>query len=124
MTFTHWVATESGWDGGNVKISVNDGPWTVIAPEDFIYNDYNLNFVGWNFIIPPEFGNTNPLAGEFGFSGTDGGAVDGTWGQSIIDLKRYVKKKDEIRLRFDMGTDGCGGALGWYVDDVVLYQCR
>lgn len=124
LTFNHYVATESGWDGGNVKISVNGGPWTVIAPEDFIYNEYNPHFVGWNYIIPAEFGNTNPLAGEFAWSGGDEGSVDGTWGRSIINLENYAERKDKIRLRFDMGTDGCGGTFGWYVDNVTLYQCR
>ena len=41
LTFVHWIATEAGWDGGNVKISVNDGPWTVIPASAFIYNPYN-----------------------------------------------------------------------------------
>ena len=26
LTFVHWIATEGGWDGGNVKISVNGVP--------------------------------------------------------------------------------------------------
>ncbi len=41
LTFDHWVATEAGWDGGNLKISVNDGPWQIVDPADFIYNAYN-----------------------------------------------------------------------------------
>jgi len=124
LAFDHWIATENGWDGANIKISVNNGPWAVVAPEAFVYNPYNLNFVGWNFIIPAQFGNTNPLAGEFGFSGTDQGAVDGSWGQSIIDLNGYAQPGDTIQLRFDIGNDGCGGAFGWYVDDVRVYECR
>jgi hypothetical protein len=124
MAFDHWVATEDGWDGGNVKISVNGGPWTVVDPGAFIYNPYNTNFVGWNFLIPAQFGNTNPLAGEFAFQGTDEGSVKGSWGRSIIDLEGYAQPKDKIRLRFDIGNDGCNGAFGWYVDDVAVYQCR
>lgn len=124
MAFDHWIATEDGWDGGNVKISVNGGPWMVVDPADFIYNPYSFNFVGWNFLIPAQFGNTNPLAGEYAFQGTDGGSVDGSWGRSIIDLAPYAQPKDKIRLRFDIGNDGCSGAFGWYVDDVSVYQCR
>ena len=30
LTFVHWFATEPGWDGGNVSISVNGGPWKLI----------------------------------------------------------------------------------------------
>ena len=27
ISFDHWIATGIGWDGGNVKVSVNNGPW-------------------------------------------------------------------------------------------------
>jgi Zn-dependent metalloprotease len=118
LTLMHWVATEAGWDGGNIKISVNGGPWTLIDAADFVYNPYNatLATVGQ--------GNTNPLAGEPAFSGTDGGSVDGTWGRSIINLAPYATAKDKFRLRFDIGNDGCTGRFGWYIDDVMVYRCH
>ncbi|MBU6283435.1 hypothetical protein KGQ64_14445, partial [bacterium] len=28
-----------------------------------------------------------------------------------------------VRLRLEMGTDGCTGNDGWYVDDLALYAC-
>jgi hypothetical protein len=118
MAFDHWMASEAGWDGGNVKISVNGGPWELIDFTDFVYNSYNV------FLFSAAQGNTNPIAGEQAFSGTDGGAVDGTWGRSIIDLEGYAVPNDKIRLRFDIGNDGCNGAFGWYVDDVSVFQCR
>jgi Zn-dependent metalloprotease len=118
LTLMHWVATEAGWDGGNIKISVNGGPWTLIQAADFVYNPYNTS------LATVAQGNTNPLAGEQAFSGTDGGAVDGTWGRSIINLAPYATAKDKIRLRFDIGNDGCTGRFGWYVDDVMVYRCH
>ena len=118
MSFDHWHATEAGWDGGNVKISVNGGPWTLIHHTDFVYNGYNV------FLFSPAQGNTNPIAGETAFSGADGGSVDGSWGRSIIDLENYAMEGDEVQLRFDIGVDGCNGAFGWYVDDVNVYQCE
>jgi hypothetical protein len=69
-------------------------------------------------------GNTNPLAGQPAFSGTDGGAVDGTWGRSIVNLAPYAQSKDEVQLRFDIGNDGCTGRFGWYVDDLQVYHCE
>lgn len=123
--FDHWVGTEDSWDGGNIKISVNGGPWEVVDPSHFVYNPYNTHaLTGWNFLIPDFFGNTNPLAGEFAWSGSDGGSIDGSWGRSIIDLSSYAAPKDEIQLRFDIGNDGCFGTFGWYVDDVSVYECR
>jgi Zn-dependent metalloprotease len=118
MAFDHWMATEAGWDGGNVKISVNGGPWVLIDYTDFVYNSYNV------FLFSGPQGNSNPIAGEQAFSGTDGGNVGGSWGQSIIDLQNYAVEGDKARLRFDIGNDGCGGIVGWFVDDVKVYQCE
>jgi Zn-dependent metalloprotease len=118
LTFDHWVATEARWDGGNVKISVNGGPWLPVAPADFTYNAYNSTL----FPAMPN-GNTNPLAGQPAFTGSDGGAVDGSWGRSHVNIGPYAGPGDTVQLRFDFGQDGCTGIFGWYVDDVQLYSC-
>jgi hypothetical protein len=117
MAFDHWVATEAGWDGGNLSISVNGGPWQLVEPADFTFNGYNAN------INSAGAGNTNPLAGQPGFTGSDGGQVTGSWGTSLVDLHDYVVPGDSFQLRYAMGTDGCGGLEGWYVDDVEAYYC-
>jgi bacillolysin len=117
LTFDHWVATEAGYDGGNVKISVNGGPWQPVAPTDITYNSYNAA------LLTAAQGNTNPMAGQPAFTGSDGGAVDGSWGRSHVNLAPYALPGDTVRLRFDFGQDGCGGFFGWYVDDVQLYAC-
>jgi Zn-dependent metalloprotease len=120
VTFEHYFATELGWDGGNVKISVNGGAFTVVPASAFTFNPYN----GPNLNTAAQ-GNTNPLAGQPGFTGTDGGEVTGSWGQSQIDLTRIgVKAGDTIQLRFDFGMDGCTGIDGWYVDDVKVRACN
>jgi Zn-dependent metalloprotease len=117
VSFDHWVATEAGWDGGNVKVSVNGGPYAVIPASAFIYNAYNTT------LIPTDF-STNPMGGEQAFSGADQGSTQGTWGKSIIDLSSIAAPGDIVRLRFDLGAD-CGfGGLGWFVDNVKIQQCR
>ena len=119
LAFDHYVATEAGWDGGNLKISINGGPFTVVPPSAYTFNAYNTT------LNSAAAGNTNPLAGQPGFSGTDGGSHFGTWGQSQIDLTALgVAPGDTIRLRYDMGADGCTGNDGWYVDDVQAYTCE
>jgi hypothetical protein len=118
MAFEHWVATEPGWDGGNVKFSVGGAPWALIETDRYFNNPYNTT------LFSAEQGNTNPIAGEPAFSGTDGGQVDGSWGRSIVDLDPYLDAGDEVQFRFDLGSDGCTGAFGWYIDRVVIYQCR
>jgi Zn-dependent metalloprotease len=115
LAFDHWVATEAGYDGGNVWISVNGGAWQLVAPGDYTFNPYNSNIT--------LSGNTNPLAGLPGFTGSDGGQVTGSWGTSLIDLHGYAVPGDSFQLRYALGTDGCGGLEGWYVDDVEAYYC-
>lgn len=80
------------------------------------YNVPNLNTAAQ--------GNTNPLAGEDGWTGTDGGSLGGSWGESQLNLAALgVVPGDTIRLRFDFGIDGCSGIDGWYVDDVTVFLC-
>ncbi|MCP9486894.1 MAG: M4 family metallopeptidase [Gaiellaceae bacterium MAG52_C11] len=119
MVFDHYIATEFGFDGGNVKISVNGGPFTVVPASAFLFNGPNTT------LVTADAGNTNPLAGEEAFSGTDGGQVTGTWGQSHIDLgKLGVAAGDTIQIRFDFGMDGCGAIDGWYIQNVQVLTCE
>ncbi len=116
VTFQHYVATETGYDGGNVKISINGGAFDAVPAAAFTFNAPSVLATA---------GNTNPLAGQPGFTGTDGGSVGGSWGESQIDLSMIgVKPGDSITLRFDFGQDGCSGIIGWYVDDVKVVTCN
>jgi hypothetical protein len=38
-------------------------------------------------------------------------------------LGGLIQGGDAIQLRFDLGKDGCAGFDGWYLDDLVLYDC-
>lgn len=118
LSFEHYVATEYGYDGGNVKISVGGKPFEVIPTNAYVFNAPGAT-------MEPAPGNTSPLAGEEGFTGTDGGENHGSWGTSIVDLKKAgATPGKNIRLRFDMGRDGCGGLDGWYVDNVEVSTCK
>lgn len=112
VSFRHYVATEPGYDGGNVRVSVNGGAYTELPPGSFLFNSYNRTLIG--------SGNTNPMAGQSAFSGTDGGALTGSWGASQATLSGLAGPTDTIRLRFDLGVDGCAGFDGWYLDDVQV----
>lgn len=116
MSFDHWVGTETGYDGGNVKISVNGGAWQLVKATDFVYNPYNTTLIS-------SATNSSPLAGQAAFSGSDGGSFTGTWGRSIVNLAPYAVPGDKVKLRFEMGADSCSGGYGWYVDDVNVYRC-
>lgn len=120
LSFDHYVATEAGFDGGQLMISVNGGPFRLVDSSAFIYNGYNTTL----FPVPPGFELQAPRAGQEAFSGGDGGSLKGSWGTSIVDLTQYAHSGDRIRLRWDFSTDYCFGTnLGWYLDNVRVYAC-
>ncbi len=119
MAFDHYVSIESGYDGGNLSYRINEGPWALIPASAFTDNPYNRAN-----LISVGAGNNNPLAGQPAFSGNDGGTISGSWGQSRIDLSTLgLQAGQSIQLRWQLGTDGCNGYDGWYIDDVRLYTC-
>ena len=121
VSFDHYVATEAGFDGGQLMISVNGRPFQLVDSSAFIYNGYNMTLVP----VPAGFEQQAPRAGQEAFSGGDGGTPKGSWGKSIVDLTRYARSGDRIRLRWDFSTDYCYGTnLGWYLDSVRVYACR
>ncbi len=116
LVFWHWFDMEHDgdafpesapesvlWDGGNVKISQDDGvTWEVLQPAS-----------GYNGTIAQ--GRENPMAGEPAFGGYSYG-----WRQVVAPLPT-----SNVRLRFDFGTDS-GNDLeavqyaGWYLDDISI----
>ena len=112
-------ASEATWDGGNVKISVNGGDFVEIPAAAWIFNGPQGQ------LATAAEGNSNPLAGQTAFTGTDGGEPTGSWGTSVISLGRAgAKAGDTVQFRFDFGRDGCNGVDGWYVDDVEVTVCE
>ncbi|MCR1783183.1 M4 family metallopeptidase [Nocardioides carbamazepini] len=118
FTFDHYVATEVGFDGGNVKVKVNGAPEFELVPDRaWLYN------APGGELESAAAGNTNPMAGETAFTGADGGLPTGQWGHSAIDLSMLAKPGDTVQFRFDFGMDGCNGNDGWYVDNVAVSIC-
>jgi Zn-dependent metalloprotease/subtilisin-like proprotein convertase family protein len=118
LVFSHYMASEVGFDGGNVMISINGGEYSVIPGSAFVHNAYSGALNG----IADQ--NTNPKAGEEAWHGGNENEIAGDWGQSQIDLAAAgVQPGDSIRLRWEFGQDGCNGSEGWYVDDIELFSC-
>lgn len=119
LTFDHSISSETAVDGGNVKISVNGGPFTLIPQAAYILNAPNAT------LLTSGAGNTNPMQGERAFTGTDGGKVTTKWGTTQVNLTAAgASPGDTIQLRFDIGRDGCGGLFGWFVDNVAVTTCK
>lgn len=112
LVFWHWYDFEYSntptklnlWDGGNIKVSTNKGAtWSVLEP-----------IGGYTGTL--EQGTPNPLQGEAAF-----GSYSFGWRQEVVALPQT----DNVRIRFDMGTDGSNELdsryyAGWYLDDVQI----
>jgi hypothetical protein len=97
LSFWHWYDIESGYDGGNLKISTNGGQsYTVIHPQG-----------GY-----PESSVT--ALGEPGYSG-----FTGQWREAVFDLSAYAGK--DVSLRWEFGSDGSQTGRGWYIDDLRIF---
>ncbi len=120
LSFDHYVVTELGFDGGNVQLSIDGADFAPIAADAYVEN-------GPDVLTSEPEGNTNPLAGQDGFTGTNPGHAFGSWGTSVVNLAAAgVTAGDTVKLRFAIGRDGCGAGIdgsGWYVDNVELASC-
>jgi subtilisin family serine protease/bacillopeptidase F (M6 metalloprotease family) len=102
LTFWHWYLTENTFDGGNVKISADNGAtWTILTP-----------FAGYDGTASTA---NKGIPGEKCFMGTTTGNF---WQQELFDLSPYVGQ--EIVIRYHFGSDGSVNKDGWYVDDVMI----
>ena len=113
LQFDHYMASEATYDGGNVKVSVNGGDFTLVPTDAYLFNA-PAGQVDAGIV---------PMADEAAWTGTDGGQLTGSWGTSVIDLAAVATTGDTVKFRFDMGRDGCGGVDGWYVDNVKVQVC-
>ena len=115
LSFDHYLATEFGYDGGNISFSVNGGAYSLVPLSAFTANRYNVTFAT---------DSDNPVEGQAAFSGTDGGEITGSWGQSRINLTTLgVDPGESVQFRFNLSQDGCGALDGWYIDNVNVYTC-
>lgn len=119
LGFDHYVATEAGYDGGQLRVSVNGGAFALVPQESYLFNAPNGPLAG----PPPGDNNTNPRAGELAWHGTDQGSLAGSWGTTVVDLSGIAGAGDRVQVQFELSQDGCNGVDGWYVDDVRLYDC-
>lgn len=114
LELTHYVATESAADGGVLRASIGGAPFAYVPPSQALYNGYTARLVGAPI-------STNPLGGLAAFSGTDGGAVTGSWATSRFLLN--ARAEQNVALEFVFGTDCASGLGGWYLGRLQLTAC-
>ncbi|KPL07738.1 hypothetical protein AMJ86_03145, partial [bacterium SM23_57] len=92
----------SYYDGGNVKISTNNGAsWSIITPSG-----------GYPDIIQPY---NACIVGEPGYA-----AYQAYWNIATFDLSSYANQTAYIKWEF--GSDYIMGYDGWFIDNVVVAQ--
>ena len=97
LKFMHRYGFETGFDGGNIAISTNNGnTWTVLIPTGGYTNN---SLVG--------------LEGQPGFSG-----FLSIWQQVVCDLSSYANQM--VMFRFRVGADSSNESIGWFIDDFEL----
>ncbi len=101
FSFWHWYEIQSRFDGANVKVSVNAGPFQLVQPVDSFPQG----------AIYSGFGN--PLGGQPGYSNVGGTA----WSKATFDLTGIASEGNTVAIRFDFGSDNSIQYRGWYIDD-------
>ena len=120
LSFDHYVATEAGVDGGQVEISRNGGAFILLPRSEYIFNPPNSHY---NEAFPVG-NNTGPNPNEDAWTGRNlGGNIIGSWGTTVADLSSVAQPGDTIKIRFTWSQDGCNGLVGWYIDNVRVYNC-
>ncbi len=102
----HAYNTEIGYDGGIIEASTDGGiTWADLGPM-MIENGYDITLNN-NF--------ENPIGGRPAFSGSSGGYI-----KTVINLSSLAGQYVKIRFRF--GSDSGVGGIGWYVDDIYVFE--
>jgi hypothetical protein len=111
LTLDHRYSFESGFDGGQVQVSVNDGPFTAVPAENFQQNGYASANLGGNGV----------LLGLRAFNGDSAGYASGANVTSIATLGTF-KQGDNIRVQFLAAWDECttGTQPNWVIDSMNL----
>jgi bacillolysin len=122
LRFVHDFFTEGGYDGGTIEINVN-GTWTKLERGDFTLNPYN-----GQMSLDSTAPNWTPLSRHV-FTGyrSPGQFPALTYSESRVSLTGYLARDADkvVQFRFRFGTDFCNGTdIGWYLDDVEVYECR
>jgi hypothetical protein len=98
LELCHFYNTESGYDGGNVKVSTDAGAtWQIVYPAD-----------GYDDILDSSFSTAECVYGEEVFTGSSV-----TFVKDCFDLSPYMGR--QVWIGFCFGSDSSVCYLGWYI---------
>lgn len=102
------------WDGGQVRLSVNGGPFNPVPATNFTVNGYKTDKV---------IGGNNILNNQYAFNDASAGWSGGTFIQSIATLGTFIPG-DKLTLQFagawDEGT--VNPPPNWEIDSIVVSE--
>jgi hypothetical protein len=100
LQFSHQFATQSGYDGGFVQVSMDGGSWTTLTSAS------GLTY------------NSTSLAGFPGGTGIQIFSGSRALTTETVDLASYVGHT--VRFRFLFGSNGATTGTGWLLDNFVV----
>jgi subtilisin-like proprotein convertase family protein len=104
MEFWHWVDLQSGYDGGVIEITDDDGAtWTDLGP--YITQGY----------YDRDLSGDNPIAGRDAWTGSYA-----EWRYASVDLSAWSGKT--IRVSWRLTCNEGEIRKGWWIDDVTVYS--
>lgn len=113
MQFDHAFEFESDsagrYDGGIVEYSTNNGITWADAGK--------LMAAGYKYNGAIISGTGNPLAGRSAFTAD-------SFGYGATQMNLGVLAGKNVRFRFRMASDDLGASLGWFIDNIRIYQCK
>lgn len=112
LTFNHRYSFEGDlWDAGQVRLSVNGGPFNLVPAENFTQNGYAVGLIQGSGIAN----------GQRAFNGDSQGYAAGQYVTSKVTLGSF-SKDDIIVVRFVGAWDDCTSALvpGWEIDSLKM----
>jgi hypothetical protein len=104
LSFSHLYNTQTGYDGGVVEISTDNGTTWVDLSNKITSGYFNSTLAS---------GSGNSLAGRKAWSGNSNGFIN-----SSINLSSYSGQNAKLRFRFGSNTTTSG--TGWYIDDIIV----
>jgi hypothetical protein len=112
ISFAHRYSFESGYDGGQLRVSVNGAPFRPVAGEVFTQNGYTDVLFGFG-----------PVYEQEAFSGDSTGYFDDQNLTCIADLG-YFAAGDTLAVRFLGGWDAGvkGSSPNWLLDGLVVTE--
>ena len=99
LVFKQYVHTESGYDGGNVRVSDDGGATWTFMDNTVVDPDYYETFIG----------SMEAYAGDHSGDG---------WHEVQVDLAAFAGAT--VQIRFAFYSDSIIFGPGWYVDSLMV----